>query len=155
MSIALAHGELLPRFNSLEEAERELFRIRDHLLNALELTIASSAQFRLDRSPESLKELEKWYFKMVNRADNFKSSGSSKDEIERAISMYLGAVFVSNDSAFEWKVKENAFVRGRYEIGVCKPLVTLALTLGSNLESGPNNKRQQSLWRVFCKYAKT
>jgi hypothetical protein len=154
MSIWLARGKRLPRFNSLEEAEHELLRTRDHLLVVLDRVIASSAQFRLDSSPESLKELEKWYFKLLNREDDFRSVGLTRDELERAISMYLGAVLVANVSTFKWKVEEDALLKGRYEIGVGKPLLTLNLTLGSNLESRPNNKRQQSLWREFCQYAK-
>lgn len=153
MSLWLARGKRLPRFDNLEEAEHELFRIRDELLSVLEQTIASSTQFRLDRSPESLKELEKWYFKLLNREDGFRSLGLTRDELERAISMYLGAVFVANVGRFKWKVEEDALVKGRYEIGVGTPLFTMNLTLGENLESKPNNKRQQSLWREFCKYA--
>ena len=119
----------------------------------LEHTIASSTQFRLDRSPGSLKQLENWYFTLLNRKDGFRSVGLTRDDLERAISMYLGAVFVANVRTFKWKVEEDALVKGRYEIGVGKPLFTMNLTLGENLEAKPNNKRQQSLWREFCKYA--
>jgi len=63
--------------------------------------------------------------------------------------MYLGTVVVANVPCFKWVVEEFAFLAGRYEIGIGAPLFTVMLTGGSNLQSEPNNKRRQSLFRQF------
>ena len=64
--------------------------------------------------------------------------------------MYLGQVIVHNHPEFRWIVEEFAFQRGKYEIGVTKPLFTLMLTKRTDLSSRPNNKKRQSLWRDYC-----
>lgn len=63
--VAQTYGESLPEFKSVAEAERELFARRNRLLDKLRHA-ASNTQLRLDESPQSLKDLEAWYFKLVH-----------------------------------------------------------------------------------------
>ena len=148
MKVARAHGEGLPRFNNLADAERELFRMRDNLIHELMQAVNSCLQVRLDESPESLKRLERWYFTLLSH-DGFAVLGLSRETLEQAIPMYFGAVLVANTSSFKWLVEESPFARGRYHIGVGTPQGSVALTGGWNLEREPNNERQRSLWRRY------
>jgi hypothetical protein len=152
LTVAHAYGEHLPEFKSVREAELELFGRRDRLLDNLRRAV-SNAPVRLDDSPQSLKDLEAWYFKLLDRGDDFNSLEMNRDELECAISMYLGTVVVANVPGFKWLVQEFAFLAGRYEIGIGVPLFKVMLTGGSNLQSEPNNKRRQSLFRQFRKCA--
>jgi hypothetical protein len=148
MKLARAYGEALLRFNSLAEAERALFGMRDDLLHALRHAADSSPLVRLDDSPESLKRLEIWYFELLTQG-GFAAVGLSRDVFEAAIPIYFGAVLAANVSSFKWFVEEFPFARGRYDIGVRTPQGSVALSGGWNLEREPNNKRRQSLWRRY------
>jgi hypothetical protein len=53
---------------------------------------------------------------------------------------------------FSWVVQEYQFAKGRYEIGVQRPLLSIMLTKGRKLQLA-GNKRMQSLWREFQRYA--
>ena len=147
MEIARTFGEQLPRFDNLSEAEPELMRVRDSLLDKLKHA-AVSAGVELDESGDSLKILERWYFELI-QSGGFESVGLTRDVFERGISMYLGAVIVRNIDGFNWVVQEFVFAPGRYEIGVRRRGFTMMLMRGSNLEAVPNNKRHQSLFRRF------
>lgn len=154
MTIARAYGDQLPEFQHLAEAERELFAMRDSLLDTLKRAAQESAQLQLNESPESLKALEGWYFHLLTQSNNLASQRLDRDTLERAIKMYFGAVVVANAPSFKWFVHEFAFGAGRYEIGVRDQYCQLMLTMGSNLEVEPNNKRHQSLYRRFRRYCK-
>jgi hypothetical protein len=64
------------------------------------------------------------------------------------MAMYLGQVLVGNVPEFEWFVTEFAFERGRYEIGVRRPLFELMLSRQS-FPPRERNKREQSMWRMY------
>ncbi len=68
------------------------------------------------------------------------------------MAMYVGAVFVQNATPpFEWFVKEFAFDAGRYEIGIRRGFFSLMLSRQSVPRE--RNKRQESLWRTYARYA--
>jgi hypothetical protein len=145
-------GKGLPRFHDQAEAERALFARRDELLRMLADWSHRSADFTYDLSPESLKGLERWYFQLA-AGPGVRSIKTDLDTFERAIAMYLGAVFVRNGTPpFEWFVNEFAFEEGRYEIGVQRGLFAMMLLRQSIPRE--NNKRQESLWRMYVRYAK-
>jgi hypothetical protein len=144
-------GAKLPAFRDLEEAERALERRRDELLLTLTDLSRHSATFRADGGPESLKDLERWYFELLEGA-GFRSIGTDQETFERAIAMYLGEVLVRNAPPFEWFVSEFAFEPGRYEIGVRRSRVAV---MCNRLVPAPRerNKRGQSIWRRYQSYA--
>jgi hypothetical protein len=152
MAIARAYGNQLPQFQNLAEAEGELFARRDSLLDALKRAAQESPQLLLNESPESLKALEGWYFDLLAHGHVLASLHLDRETLERALAIYFGAVVVANARSFKWFVQEFAFGAGRYEIGVRDQYCQLMLTMGSNLEAAPNNKRHQSLYRRFRRY---
>jgi hypothetical protein len=153
LKIAKEHAGGLPRFESLADAERTLFAKRERLLRRLQEAAGSSPVVQLDYSPESLKRLEAWYFRLLR--DSFDAVGIGREEFEQAVSMYLGEVLSKSIARVEWSVTESVFAPGHYEIGVRRPRVFgLMLTGRTNLEMTPNNKRHQSMWRSFRQYAK-
>jgi len=144
-------GRKLPTFRDLAEAERALLARRDELLRTLSELSRQSSDFSADLSPESLKGLERWYFELRD-GPGFTSIGVDEETFERAMAMYLGEVLVRNAPPFEWFVDEFAFEHGRYEIGVRRSLVAVML---SRLAPDPpeRNKRHQSIWRMYRRYA--
>jgi hypothetical protein len=146
-------GQKLPAFADPVDAQGVLYRRRDELLGRLRDVAGQSGAFRPDFSPESLKDLERWYFELVE-GGGFRSIGADEDSLERTIAMYLGAVLVRNAPPFEWFVTEFAFGRGPYEIGVRKPLYEVML---SRLAPDPRdrNKRGESLWRMYQRHARS
>jgi hypothetical protein len=144
-------GESLPAFRDQTEAEGALRSRRDDLLQRLAVWSQRSTSFRCDLSPESLKRLEGWYFELVG-GPGVRSIGTDEETFERAMAMYLGAVFVRNASPpFEWFVHEYAFERGRYEIGVRRG--SFAMMLSRQSVPRERNKRRESLWRLYARYA--
>ncbi len=144
-------GSKLPAFRGIEEAERALYGERDELIrNLIELSRRSTA-FRPDFSPDSLKDLEHWYFEL-SEGGGFHSIDTDEETFERAISMYLGQVLVRNAPLFEWFVTEFVFEQGRYEIGVRRPLYQVML---SRLSPAPRerNRRERSVWRTYQQHA--
>jgi hypothetical protein len=144
-------GSKLPVFRDIAEAERVLYRQRDELLRTLTDVSRRSSEFRPDFRPESLKNLEHWYFELSEGA-GFGSIGINKETFERTMAMYLGEVLVRNAPSFEWFVAEFAFEQGRFEIGVKRPLHQVML---SRLTPAPHerNKREQCLWRTYRRHS--
>jgi hypothetical protein len=140
-------GSQLPEFRGLAQAEHALLRERDRLIRRLTDLARRSATFQPDFSPESLKDLERWYFELLDSGE-FRSIGADEETFERAMAMYLGEVLVQNAPPFEWFVTEFAFEQGRYEIGVRRPLHHVML---SRLTPTPRerNRREQSIWRRY------
>jgi hypothetical protein len=140
----------LPTFRDLAAAERALFSRRDELLRLLRDWSARSTVFEADGSAESLKGLERWYFDVLD-GPGFTSIGTDQDTFGSAVAMYLGEVFVDATPPFEWFVTEFAFEAGRYEIGVRRGYLHVMLSRQGFSRVG--NKRQESLWRTYLKYA--
>lgn len=153
MKAALEHGRQLPEFLDVKTAKIELFRLRDQLIHKLTNAAQFSDTFSADFSPDSLKEIEKWYFELWE-SKSFGEIGIERELFERCISMYYGEVIVRNAPEFEWFVEEFVFMPGRYEIGVRKDMASLALRREIDLYARTDNKRQQSIWREFCRWTK-
>ena len=152
LKIAQGYAQTLPRFENSNEAERALFERRDHLLSRLRDATREDEKVQLDGSPQSLKDLERWYFAVLE-GPGFASVLMDREDVEHAISMYLGEVLVRNTKQFRWVVEEFAFAEGRYEIGVGTSQVKIMLSRGANLQERPNNKQRQSLYREFSQFA--
>jgi hypothetical protein len=151
LRVARLFGKSLPTFRDHAEAERALMSRRDELLRLLADWSQRSTEFTSDLSPESLKGLERWYFRLLD-GPGFQSMDTDQETFERAMAMYVGAVFVHNATPpFEWFVKEFAFEAGRYEIGVRRDL--FAMMLSRQSVPREHNKRQESLWRMYGRYA--
>jgi hypothetical protein len=152
LKIAQDYAQTLPRFENSNEAERALFERRDHLLSRLRDTTREDEKVQLDGSKQSLKDLEQWYFAVLE-GPGFASVRMDREEVEHAISMYLGEVLVRNANGFRWVVEKFAFAEGCYEVGVATSQVKIMLSRGANLQAKPNNSRRQSLYREFSQFA--
>ena len=142
--IAGQYAQELPTFASHSEAEEALFVQRDAGLQ--ELHAEKGLDTKLDYSRESLKALERWYFENGQPATTV--AGYS---MPHAIAFYFGEVLCRTWN-FRWSVQEFAFSKGRYEIGVQRPLLAIMLTKGRKLQVA-GNKQMQSLWRESQRYA--
>jgi hypothetical protein len=70
--------------------------------------------------------------------------------VAKAMAVYFGEVLCRHGK-FKWIVKEFAFAKNRYELGVSKEFCSIMLT-NHRRPTLANNKRKQSLWREFSKY---
>lgn len=142
----LLHAAELPRFASIEAATESLIKRKDAVLS--EIASIPELSKILDFSPESLKDLEKWYF-LSGKPDKTLSG----TPVELLIGFYFGEVLCRH-GGYQWKVVEGSLSEDGYEIVVNKRLVTFVLNNGwTPREPEFNNKRMQSLWRDFNRYA--
>jgi hypothetical protein len=151
MIAAAEYGARLPKFGSLGEAEATLYRERDLLLVEL-AQFAQRSDFDCSFQPESLKALERWYFRLLD-LDAFRVPSMPQHQFERCIAVYFGEILVRSSPPFEWFVSEYAFTPGRYELGIRRPLLELMLSGPKPPDARERNKRMQSLWRDYRRYA--
>jgi len=151
LKIAKLFGTTLDTFSNQIDAEKELYEFRDLRLNKLNDLARLSATFDADGSPESLKEIEKWYFELWEN-NEFGQIGVDRKEFEECFAMYFGRVFVENNVDWHWIVSEFAFQRGKYELGISNVSVSIMLSRFTDHFDVPNNKRRQSIWRKYRKY---
>jgi hypothetical protein len=149
LQAAREHALRLPSFGSLAEATIALYQLRDGLLGELTKGAQRSSIFSANFQPESLKDLERWYFELCE-TDAFSKLRFDRERFERAMAMYVGETAVRTDSRFEWFVAEFAFQPGTFEIGVRRPLLSWMLTDACRDHfTRPANKRRQAIWREF------
>ena len=148
LKVAKLFGQKLPAFSSRAEAEAHLFRQRDERLQRLVELAASSSVFVADFSPESLKQLERWYFDLWE-SDGFQGLGALREEFERCMAMYFCEVAVRNCAEAKWEVREYGFECGKYEIGVERGLSHLMRMRFTDHYKEPNNKRRQKIYREY------
>lgn len=147
MRIALQSAQQLPAFGDQQAAEAELLAFRDKRLRNLENAAATSDRFKAEYTPESLKMLERWYFELLE-GDGFAALDIPQIEFEECLAMYFLETAV-RQGGVRWTVDENAFVPGRYEIGVTRPLFTMYADRFSHLPRLRQNKRRQAMCRQF------
>lgn len=146
--IAREHGRGLPAFPSQAMAEAALFALRDRRLALFRQWAVDSGRFSANGKPESLKAIEAWYFDMAISD----GPAANKEDLDAALGAYVGLVLVES-AGFEWIVEQDAFVPGRFGFGVRKGLFTLMLTNGMSPDPLERNRRKQSLFRQYQKYA--
>jgi len=149
LKVAKAFGHKLPAFASRVEAEAQLFGKRDErLLRVKHLAARSGSVFTADFTPESLRDLEHWYFTLYE-TDAFGSLGVSREEFERCMATYFCEVAVRNSPGAKWVVREYAFERGKYEVGVQRGLIYLMRSRFTDHYKQLNNKRHQKIYREY------
>jgi len=148
--IAIRYGEELPAFSCQAEAEAAWFSFRDNHLTRLLQASKKQAAFIPNYQAESLKQLEKWYFELIE-SGSFQALGLSRADFEICMAMYFGETTIRSTNA-HWVVKEYFLGTGKYELGVCKGSITIMLRRFKDHYREANNKRQQSLFRMYKKY---
>lgn len=148
LQVAKLFGKKLPAFSNQAEAETYLFKLRDEQLKRIAALALSSPRFVADYAPESLKNLEIWYFELVDN-DGFDSLGISREEFEKCMASYFCELAVRNCSDAKWEVREFAFESGKFEIGVQRGLLHLMLGRFTDHYKQPNNKRRQKIYKMY------
>ncbi len=151
LEVAFQRDKSLPSFSSRKEAERVLFQLRDDCRDAIQ-QLADQSKIQLDFSPESLKSLERWYFDL-RHTEGFAQLGVTQDQFERCMGFYIGFVYTENDAEFTWIVKESYLIKGSFDIGVTRGLMTVMVGHHSRTCDMKNNKRMQSIYRQYKKLA--
>lgn len=154
LKAALKYGEKLPKFKSMAEAEKYFFARKDKLLGKFEKKCQQYSFFTPDYSVESLKKLEKTYFDLYE-AGSFRETGLSRDEFERAMSVYFGEVVVRNNDGAKFEVREFPFAQGKYEFYISKGLLSVAIAgRFRDLYQQPGNVRKNHMFREYNRYFK-
>ena len=148
LKVAKLFGEKLPAFSNQAEAEAYFFGQRDERLGRITKLATSSKNFAADYTPESLKNLEHWYFELID-SDGFRSLGISREDFECCMASYFCELTVRNCPEAKWEVQEFAFESGKYEIGVQRGLCHLMLNRFTDHHKKPNNKRRQKIFRMY------
>jgi hypothetical protein len=151
LQVAIQFGQRLPSFAGLAQAREYYFAYRDNHLALLASAAGKQTGFTCDYSPESLKQLEQWYFELYE-TDSFQVYDLDRERFERCMSMYFGEVAVRNTRGAKWVVQEYVTGHGKYELGVSKGLMTVMLNRFKDHFEEPNNKRKQSIYRRYKKY---
>jgi len=148
LKVAKLFGQKLPAFSSQAEAEAFFFGQRDERLRRMIKLATSSETFTVDYTPESLKNLERWYFELVDN-DKFKSLGVSREDFECCMASYFCELAVRNCPETKWEVQEFTFERGKFEIGIQRGLLHLMLNRFTDHYKQPNNKKRQKIFRMY------
>jgi len=148
LQVAKKFGKRLPSFAGQEEAEEELCKQRDQRLEHLTQLAKLSGVFTPDYTPNSLKNLEKWYFNLWE-SDGFKLVGISREDFECCMASYFCAVAVRSCPDAKWEVRAYGFERGKYEIGVQRGSSHLMLSRFTDHCKQAGNKRQQKLYEMY------
>ena len=149
-AIALQHGEKLPAFASLAEAEQHYYNFRDKHLDILLKVATQYPQFHPDYSPDSLKQLEQWYFRLYE-TDSFRSMEIARETFETCMAMYFGETAIRSTHA-HWIVEQYFLSPNKYELGVRKDSVTMMVSRFTDHFREPNNKKRESLFRRHKKF---
>lgn len=154
LKVAIQYGEQLHKFEDIKEAEMFFMKFKEELLIQLEVVSQESNIFTADYKVESLKTLEKWYFELYEK-DEFSKLGLVRNEFEKIMAVYFGEVVLRNNKKAEWEVEEFPFVPGRFTFGVKKGLGSMSLDNGFiDHYKEPNNKRRNSIFRLYNHYFK-
>jgi hypothetical protein len=148
--VAIEYGKNLPAFSNPEEAKVAWFAFRDEHLAILENIAQGHLVLAPDFQPESLKDLELWYFQLYE-TNSFQHLNVTQEVFETCMAMYFGEIAVRNANA-HWIVEEYFLAKGRYQFGINKGLLTMMLKRFTDHYREPNNKRRQSLYRLYLKY---
>jgi hypothetical protein len=145
---AARYAELLPAFDSFAEAEVALHAFRDDRLAVLTRLAQTSSEFQPDYRPASLKNLEQWYFVLVD-SEGFTQLGVSAEVFEECIAMYFLEIAVRHTDV---AVQEYAFGPGLYQVGVRRHGFMMLGNRRRPRRIDQNNKRKQSMWHEYQRF---
>jgi hypothetical protein len=152
LQVATLFGKNLPTFSTQHEAEETLLGFRDTRLRLIRDISTLAPEFATDYTPDSLKELEKLYFRLWE-ANSFAEHGITIEVFEECMAMYFGEVMVRNIPGAKWVVQDYAFEKGKFELGVERGLLTVMLRQMKNHHETKSNNRRQAIYRKYKQYA--
>ncbi len=148
VTIAREHGRRLPRFESAALARRAMFEARDESLAHLKALDGVSVGFVADRSIESLRALERFYFSLYPRG--FAGAKTDRRRFEAAMAFYVGAVATKQLPKARWVIEESPFAPGGYELGIATDGQTVMVGgMCGGWHATKRNTRHDALHRQF------
>ncbi|MBO4701244.1 MAG: hypothetical protein J5625_01145 [Lachnospiraceae bacterium] len=152
LKAALLYGSKLKSFNSISDAKEFYFTFYNRLKDEFIDLCKENEILFTNYSVESLKDLEKWYFELLEE-DKFESIGISREEFEQCMGVYFAEVVVQNNKDASLIVEEFPFVPGKYNMVVNKGLASMTFFgLCVDWYSRTGNKRRTLLFREYNKY---
>ena len=137
-------------FSSLEDAENYYFLYINFLDNKIK-DICQKYNLILDYSLNSIKAIEKLYFDFYEK-NEFAQINISRDEFGKMLGIYWGKCAINYNSEYTWKVKEDWFVKGKYQLYLeDKKGNLISYKIFCNLYEYPNNKTKTRMYREFKK----
>lgn len=147
--IAIKYALSLKKFKSQKKARKYYFDYRNKYLKKLKTIAPKHDKFKYSFQPESLKDLELWYFEMYENK-TFRKYSTNRDEFEKCMGMYFLETIVRNHKKAKWIVEEDDFVEKRYELGVSiDELEDIMMDSFYDHYETTNNKRKQYIYREY------
>jgi hypothetical protein len=151
IKLATEYGNKLLSFSNQEEAEKTLLGLKDECLARISSLAGNSTMFTPDFTPDSLIQMEKWFFELYG-TNSFDKIGTSQPEFETSMAMYFGEVTVKNNKA-KWVVEKYFLGKDKYTIGIRRSeLFSQTLASFSGLPLRRNTKRRESIFREYQQY---
>jgi len=143
-----------PAHKSRQVAERFYFSYRDRALSEIEELKNKYSNYTLDFSPDSLINIEKLYFDIVDRKKYKIHSvfGLTIKRMEEILAVYIGQVYVHNTD-FKWIVDEDLFGKNKFYLAVKSEneFMTIECTRITGHYKMTGNKTRKALYREFKK----
>ncbi len=149
-TVAQQHGDTLPTFSCQADAEQYYYAFRDKHLARLSEIASHHLAFLPDYRPESLKQLEQWYFQLYE-TDGFHALGINRETFEACMAMYFGETAARSANA-HWIVARYFLAANAYELIVQRGSFSMALFCFTDHFRTPNNKKRECLFRRYEKY---
>ena len=143
-----------PRFKNKKEAEKYFLDYKSTYLEYLRTISKNSEMFEMDFTPDSLKRLELWYFYLKENG-KFSEENIDESKLLISISIYYGEILRRNTKKWKWVIDEYPFVKNTYDLFVGRlPHMGIMIQLNRKWAFYKiDNKRKQSLWREYKRYA--
>ncbi len=126
--------------------------LKEEKLKDFCLFLKDQSPFNPDFSPESLKALEKLYFKLYEDGA-FIGNTIKIEDFEVYMSLYFGEVMVRNIDFFEWVAEKHFLTKNAYYLAIKKPFLSMGIARLKNYYFTKNNKMRQSLFRKYKMYS--
>ena len=149
--LLLKQGQGLKDFSSKEKAEEYYFLLKEYLMKKLDLFSSNCNFFEMDYTLESIKNIEKWYFDLIDK-NEFESIGTQREEFEEILGIYWGECAIRYDSLYHWSVFEHYLVSGRYSFYLEDRFGNkISYKYFNDLYKYPGNKTHKRMYREFKK----
>jgi hypothetical protein len=140
-------------FSSQTDANSFFIEQKQQNLDTFLKFIRENMFFEPDLSPESLKAVEKLYFKL-RKERKYKANFITIEDYELYMSVYFGEVIVKNLEGFKWAAERDFENPNAYSLVIKKSNYAKGISRRRNHYIQKNNKNQEALFREFLQEQK-
>jgi len=140
-------------FNSQSEANTFFIEQKKENLDSFLKFIKDNEFFEPNFSPESLKEVEKLYFKLRDER-KYRANFITIEDYELFMSIYFGEVVVRNLEGFVWAAEKDFINPNAYSMVIKKSNYSKGISRRKNHYIQKNNKNKEALFREFLQEQK-